>query len=110
MNQTGTHSSVYGMTLDPTTKLAKVREAMANGDWDTAIKLEAKFADLGEHKKVIQRARDAINNPGFYAQMGFDLDALKKQAIKALKERHSRSWSAAKAAKRKKPRKSPAPD
>ncbi len=80
------------MSFDPTTKLAKVREAMANGDWDLAIKTAAKFPSLGEYEKVIRRGRDALNNPRLYRQLGFDLSAIKHEAIAALKQKYSRSW------------------
>src|SRR4051812_8264399 len=85
------------MPINPKTKLAKVRDAMREADWESAIKLVAKFPSLGEDKKTIQRARDAINNPELYKQMGFDVETLKNAAIEAIKKRHNRSWEIAKA-------------
>lgn len=81
--------------LDPTSKLAAVRTAMVNDDWETAIKLAARFPMLGAQASAIQRARDALNNPGLYLELGHDLDRLHKEAVAALKERFSKSWAVA---------------
>lgn len=81
-------------TFDPKSKLAKVREAMANEDWELAIRLAAKFPSLGEHEAAIHRAKDAASNAHLYAQLGYDLAAIRQQGIEALKERFSRSWDA----------------
>ena len=64
------------MPFDPDTKLAKVREAMAKNDWPLAIKHAAKFPSLGEYEVAIRRANDALSNPEFYAQLGYDPEEL----------------------------------
>ena len=74
------------------TKLEKIRIAMEQSDWNYALKIAGTFVRLGEHKEIIQRASEAITNPKFYEQMGYDLDELKEGGIKALKERFSHSW------------------
>jgi len=80
------------MELNRNTKLELVRKAMAKKDWDLAIKLAARFPSLGSHGSVIRRAKDAMNNPKLYEQLGRDLKLIKKEAIAALKERFSKSW------------------
>jgi hypothetical protein len=84
------------MAFDPNTKTAAVRDAMAKADWDLAIRLAAKLRTLGEHATAIRRAKDAINNPELYVQLGYDLDAVRKEGIAAIKDRFSRSWDAVK--------------
>jgi hypothetical protein len=85
-------------------KLATVRDAMQRGDWDAAILMVSRFQRLGPQGKAIRRGREAINNPEFYRQLGHDLQAIRAQAIAALKERYSRSWTALEnPAKRKSP-------
>lgn len=81
-------------TLDP--KLAKVRAAIANNDWDTAIKLGARVTLFGKYAEAIQRGKDAITKPEFYRQLGRDPDKLRQEAIAALKERIEASDAVAK--------------
>ena len=81
------------MALDPTTKLATIRIAMAEGDWERAIVLAAKLRSLGKrYQKQIDRANDYLNNPRFYDQMGYNRDVIFDEAIAALKEKFSKSW------------------
>ena len=87
------------MALDPNTKLAQIRDAMASGDWDSAVCAAAKFKDLGEFGEAIRRGKDAINNPELYKQLGFDLEEVRKEAINALKSKYSNSWKAIEAGK-----------
>lgn len=82
------------MALDPTTKLAGVREAMAAGDWERAIILVAKLRSLGKYQKQVDRAQDFINNPRLYEQMGYDRRQVIDDAIAAIKEKFSKSWDA----------------
>lgn len=82
------------MALDPNTKLAHVRNAMAKDDWERAIKLAAKLRSLGKYQKAIDRAADFLNHPALYEQMGYDHDKTIDEAIAALKEKFSRSWEA----------------
>lgn len=84
------------MPLDPSTKLAKVREAMAKGDWHRAIRLAARFRSLGRQAEPIHRAKDALNNPEMYRQLARDVDTIVAEGIAALKERFSISWDSLK--------------
>ncbi len=77
-------------------KLAKVRTAIADNDWDTAIKLAARVTLFGKHAEAIQRGKDAITKPEFYRQLGRDPDKLRQEAIAALKERIEASDAVAK--------------
>ena len=77
------------------TKLARIREAMANAEWELALKLAAKFQRLGPQREAIKRAAEAISHPDLYEQLGYDLTQLREQGIRALKERYSNSWNRA---------------
>lgn len=74
------------------TILAKIREAMREGDWDTALGLTARFPRLGKHAEAIQRAANARTNKRFYEQLGYDVEQIRAEGIAALKERFSSSW------------------
>jgi hypothetical protein len=87
------HHQTY--TVDPNSKLAKIRAAMAAGDWDTAIKLAARFDSLGAHGTAITRGKEAMSNPEFYRQLGHDLLKIRQEAIEALKAKYSLSWAEA---------------
>ena len=65
---------------------------MAEGDWPRALKLAAKFQRLGEHSTAIRRAAEASMRPDFYTELGWDLEAIQRDGIAALKERFSTSW------------------
>lgn len=80
------------MALDPTTKLAGVRTAMAEGDWETAIKLASKLRALGKYQAQIDRARNFLNNPKIYEQMGYKKQDVIDAAVTALKQKFSKSW------------------
>jgi hypothetical protein len=84
------------MPLAPDSKLAKIRDAMAGGDWDGAIRMAARFPALGEQAIDIRRANDALNNPGLYRQLGHDLEEIRQKGIFALKTRFSKSWQSVK--------------
>jgi hypothetical protein len=77
------------------TKLAKIRSAMRDGEWDVALRLASRFQRLGEHAEAIRRAADAVVNPQFYRQLGYDLEDVKSKGIAALKVRFSKSWEEA---------------
>ena len=81
--------------VDP--KLAKVRLAIAAGDWDSAIKLAARSTLFGKHAEAIQRGKDAMTNPDFYRQLGRDPVKLRTDAIAALQARIDAVDAAAKA-------------
>ena len=78
------------------TKLAKIRKAMADENWDEALRLAARFQRLGEQAEAIKRAANALTNPAFYEGLGYNLAQVRTKGIDALKERYSESWDVAK--------------
>jgi hypothetical protein len=74
------------------TKLADLRLAMQDGDWSKALRLAARFQRLGKQSEPIRRAANAIANPKFYLQLGYDLSEIQAKGIAALKERYNKSW------------------
>lgn len=72
----------------PPSKLSLLKAAWARGDRTGAIRIAAKFQDLGEHKEAITRAWQAIQDPDFYRAIGKDPDALIAAGYAALKERY----------------------
>jgi hypothetical protein len=70
------------------TKLSKLKACMAAGDTIGALRIAAKFPNLGEHKEVITRAWAAHKNPDTYAAMGQDPALLVASGIKAIRERY----------------------
>lgn len=61
---------------------------MAADDWIGALRIAARFHDLGEHKAAITMAWEAANRPDFYREIGKDPDALVAAGVGALKERY----------------------
>ncbi len=72
----------------PIAKITLLREAAARQDWTRALSIAVKFPQLGAHKAAITRARDAIQNPGFYEQLGQDPEVLVQIGITALQNRY----------------------
>lgn len=70
------------------TKLSIIVDAARIGDWRTALKVAAKFPQLGDHKARITTAWAALNNAQFYREIQKDPEALVKDGIAALKERY----------------------
>lgn len=68
----------------PRSKLAVVREHMAAGRWQEALRIAARFPRLGEHRRAIVSAHEAYVHPGFYAQLGQDVGALRDAGRQAL--------------------------
>ncbi|MGU3449622.1 hypothetical protein [Methylobacterium sp. 391_Methyba4] len=54
------------------TKLQSLKDAAARRDWQGALRIAAKFADLGEHKAAIVRGHEAHSNARFAQQLGRD--------------------------------------
>lgn len=77
------------MRSEPVTKLSKLKAAAAAGDWQGALRIAARFQDLGDHAADIKRAHEACHSAGFYRQIGKDPDALIAAGIAALKDRYS---------------------
>lgn len=70
------------------TKLSKLKNAAACGNWREAVRIAARFADLGEHKGAITRAWEAYSRPAFLIQLKRDPDACIAAGISALKIRY----------------------
>jgi hypothetical protein len=75
----------------PTRKLDAVLDAMRGEDWALAIKLAAKFQDLGAERNAILSAREALLRPAFQRQLGRDPEQLIKAGKAALKRRYYRA-------------------
>lgn len=73
---------------EPPRKLDAVVAAMRRGDWPQAIKLAAKFQDLGAEKAAILKAREALLRPGFQKQLGRDPAQLIAEGKAALQRRY----------------------
>lgn len=71
----------------PRTKLSIVRERMAAGQWQEAVRLAARFPQLGLERNAILDAHAAYTNPRFMVQLGKDLEALKESGRQALVQR-----------------------
>lgn len=70
-------------------KIDILKEYAASGDWHNALKVAAKFPQLGNEKVAITRAWEAIARPDFMRQIGKDPDALISAGVAALKARYS---------------------
>lgn len=75
------------MTTAPQSKESLVRDHMASGRWDEAIRLAASFARLDKHREAILDARTAYTNPRWLTQLGIDPEAAKLAGHAALRER-----------------------
>jgi hypothetical protein len=71
------------------TQLNKLKRLMAARDFTEALRLCAKWQDLGAHKERITRGWAAYMNPQFYRELGQDPDALYADAIAAIRERYA---------------------
>jgi hypothetical protein len=76
------------MAGNPRSKLAQLKAAMRAGDWQLALRIAARFEDLGVHKVAIVRAHEAHVHPHFYMQLGYDVEKLKAEGCRALRERY----------------------
>lgn len=63
---------------------------MALGDWHGAIKFAGRFPMLGDEKRAITRAREAIIRPDFFRALGRDVEAIIEEGRLALIRRYSR--------------------
>lgn len=75
---------------EPAKKIDAVRSAMGAGDWPQAIKLAAKFQQLGDERNAILSAREAVLRPGFQRQLGRDPAALVEAGKQALIRRYGK--------------------
>jgi hypothetical protein len=76
------------MMSEPQTKLSKLVAAANAGDWAGALRIAAKFPELGEYKAVIHLAHQCAWNPAFYRQLGRDPETCIADGIAALKARY----------------------
>ena len=70
------------------TKLSKVEKAYRAGNYREAIRIAAKFPQLGEHKEPITRAWAAIQSPDFYESLGQNPADLIEAGTRAISERY----------------------
>lgn len=71
------------------TKLSIIREHMTAGRWREAIRVAARFPQLGEHRGAILDAQLAYTNPEFCRGIRKDPDAMIRAGIEALRARYS---------------------
>lgn len=71
------------------TKLSKLKELMATGDFRAALKLAASFSQLGSQKIQIRRGWQAIQSPDFYREIGKNPDELVAAGVAAIRERYN---------------------
>jgi hypothetical protein len=66
------------------TKLEQVKQAYANGNYKNALRIAAKFPQLGDERKAITLASECFTNPRFYQQVGVNIDQAINDGVKAL--------------------------
>lgn len=66
------------------TKLSKLLLMMRENRWDDALKFAGKFPSLGEEKRAITRAREALIRPEFFRSIGRDVDQIIEEGRQAL--------------------------
>lgn len=66
------------------TKLSKLKTAWAAGDHVGALRIAAAFPRLGAEKQAITQAWAAMQNPGFYRQIGKDPEELIGDGMQAM--------------------------
>jgi hypothetical protein len=66
------------------TKLDQLKDAAAQGDWQTAVAIAARFPQLGKIRNAVLDAHTAYTNPRFLAQLGRDPEACKREGKSAL--------------------------
>ena len=71
-----------------TTKIEQLRAYMRQGDYRRALRLAAGWPRLGDAKEAIQRGWAAMNNPGFYREIGKDPEELVRLGIDAIRSKY----------------------
>jgi hypothetical protein len=74
--------------LEPRSKLSILKAALAAGDVQGAIRIAARFPDLGAERAAILDAHGAFTNPSFCRQIGKDPEALIEAGRLALLRRY----------------------
>ena len=75
------------MHTQPRSKASIVREHMAAGRWQEAIRIAARFPRLDQHRAAILDAHGAYTNPRFFSQIGKNVEFLKEAGRVALIDR-----------------------
>lgn len=70
------------------TKLSMVQAAMRSADWAQAIRIAARFRDLGDQRGAILDAQMALQNPRFLTQLRKDPQACIEAGKQALIDRY----------------------
>lgn len=68
--------------------LERLHGHLRDGDTAEALKLAARFKNLGPQRDRIQRGAAAITRPEFYRDLGWDPDALVEDGVAAVVERY----------------------
>ena len=71
------------------TKLSKLIELLLSGDEAGAMRIAARFPDLGSDKVAIRAAWDSRQNPSLYQQLGKDPARLWSEGLAALRKRYA---------------------
>ncbi|PYF05026.1 hypothetical protein BJ122_102252 [Rhodopseudomonas faecalis] len=71
------------------TKLSRLKAAADRADWREALRIAARFPELGKHGPAIKRAHEAFENGRFYEQLGMKPAELIAAGIDALCKRYS---------------------
>lgn len=71
------------------TKLSQVKQAYQAGDFNKAIRIAAKFHDLGTQRNAILDAHLAITNPRWMIGLGKDVEQAISAGIDALRIRYA---------------------
>ncbi|RIZ67076.1 MAG: hypothetical protein D0531_01160 [Methylococcales bacterium] len=66
------------------TKLEQVKQAYATGNYKDALRIAAKFPQLGNERKAITLANECFSNPRFYKQVGVNIDQAIADGVKTL--------------------------
>jgi hypothetical protein len=69
------------------TKLSQIKRLLDAGDSQSAIRIAARFSDLGAQRAAILDAHGAYTNPRFCRQIGKEPDALIAAGIAAMHAR-----------------------
>jgi len=69
-------------------QLDDAERARDRGDWKTVLRIIAAFPHLGEHREAITRGWSAVQNPGFYAELGHRPAELWATAVRAVCARY----------------------
>jgi hypothetical protein len=78
----------------PETKLSQIKRLLAAGDAQGALRIAARFPDLGAERAAILDGHSAFTNPGFLRQIGKDPEALIAAGVAALQRRYPEKTAA----------------